>query len=92
VDSRVERRTLGVWARLKPEGFVRFFSYLDSVFDPEQGRLPVVERRLIATVVSAENRAAGIGHRQPCPPVLRRLCDAERDAAWTPAPSLLAGF
>lgn len=59
VEPHAESRTLEVWARLRPDSFTQFFAYLRGLFDPERGCLSPAERRLIATVVSAENRCTG---------------------------------
>jgi uncharacterized peroxidase-related enzyme len=59
VESRGENQTLSVWAALDPAGFKRLFDFIDPHFAPENGVLPVPERRLVAVVVSAENRCTG---------------------------------
>ncbi len=43
---------------LNPGTLKRALAYFASLFDPETGKLPLVERELIATVVSAENGCA----------------------------------
>jgi uncharacterized peroxidase-related enzyme len=43
---------------LNPGTLLRCVAYYESLFDPRQGRLPLVERELIALVVSAENRCS----------------------------------
>ena len=41
---------------LHPAHFLAFAGFAGSLLDPEDGELPMVERELIAVVVSAENR------------------------------------
>jgi uncharacterized peroxidase-related enzyme len=55
----IESRALAGWGTLKPQGFLRFFAYFETAFDPEQGVLSLVDREILAAVVSATNRCTG---------------------------------
>jgi uncharacterized peroxidase-related enzyme len=55
----IESRALAGWGALKPQGFLRFFAYFETAFDPEQGVLPLADREILAAVVSATNRCTG---------------------------------
>ena len=66
---------------LNPATLSRMLAYYDSLFDPRQGHLPMVERELIALVVSAENRCSycqthhtkGLAHELGDPIRARRI-------------------
>jgi uncharacterized peroxidase-related enzyme len=59
LGERIREKHAVLGAAFDPESFLKLAQFSAPLGDPEQGHLPIEERELLGTVVSAENRCTG---------------------------------